>query len=165
MGDTVGIFVGSHEQRIDRKGRVSVPARFRDVLGKSATFYAFPALSNSSIECHTSAFMEDLSQDIDSLDPFSDEQDHLSAAIFGMSFPLTPDKDGRVILPDALRDHSGIAEAVVYVGKGRSFQIWEPVRFQTYQKQVRDRALADRRALRRRPQGPAGNTDPVESGT
>ena len=161
----MSIFVGSHEQRIDRKGRVSVPARFRDVLGKDVTFYAFPALSQASIECRTSDFMEDLSRQIESLDPFSDEQDHLSAAIFGMSFPLTPDNDGRVSLPDVLRDHSGIAEAVVFVGKGRSFQIWEPAQYHVYRKQARDRALADRQALRRRPQGPTGSTGPVESGT
>jgi MraZ protein len=161
----VAIFVGSHEQKVDRKGRVSVPARFREVLGKDATFYAFPALSHSGVECRTSTYMEVLSEQIDDLDTLSDEQDHLSAAIFGMSHALTPDKEGRVILPDAVRAHAGITDMVVFVGLGKSFQLWEPAQNQAYRKQVRDRALADRQALRRRPQATPGSVGPVESGT
>jgi MraZ protein len=161
----VAIFVGSHEQKVDSKGRVSVPARFREVLGKDATFYAFPSFSHGGVECLTSTCMEALSDQIDDLDTLSDEQDHLSAAIFGMSHPLTPDKEGRVILPDALCEHAGITDTVVFVGLGKSFQLWEPAQHESNRKQVRGRALADRQALRRRPQANPGSVRPVESGT
>lgn len=164
-GTHVAIFVGRHEQKVDRKGRVSVPALFRDTLGKQATFYAFPSFSHRGVECRTDAYMEDLSNQIENLDPFSDEQDHLSGAIFGKSHPLTPDKEGRVVLPDALCRHAGISERVVFVGLGKSFQLWEPEQHDTYQNQVQDRALADRQALRRRPQATSDPSRPVESGT
>ncbi len=164
-GTAVALFVGGHEQKLDGKGRVSVPAQFRSILGKTATFYAYPALSHQGVECHTEEYMESLSDLIEGLDPLSDEQVRLSAAIFGMSHPLTPDKDGRVVLPDALCQHAGISAKVVFVGLGKSFQIWDPAQHKFYQKQVRDRALSDRQALRRRPQGQSGSSGPVESGT
>jgi MraZ protein len=161
----MAIFVGRHEQKVDRKGRVSVPAHFRETLGREATFYAFPSFTHDGVECRTDVYMEGLSDQIEDLDPFSDEQDHLSGAIFGMSHPLSPDKEGRVVLPDALCKHAGITDRVVFVGLGKSFQIWEPDQHETYQKQVRDRALADRQALRRRPQAMPDPSRPVESGT
>lgn len=164
-GEAVEIFVGSHEQRVDRKGRVSVPAQFRDVLGEGATFYAFPALLHRGVECRTAPYMKSLSEQIANLDPFSDEQDHLSAAIFGTSHRLTPDKDGRVTLPGALCEHAGISDAVMFVGLGESFQMWESEQRNAYQRHVRDRALADRKALRQRPQAAPVPNRPVESGT
>lgn len=164
-GTAVALFVGGHEQKVDGKGRVSVPAQFRAILGKTATFYAFPALSHQGVECRTEDYMESLSDRIEDLDPFSDEQVHLSEAIFGMSHPLTPDKDGRVVLPDALCQHAEISDKVVFVGLGKSFQIWNPAQHRSYQKQVRDRALSDRQALRRRPQAMSDPSRPVESGT
>lgn len=161
----MALFVGGHEQKVDGKGRVSVPAQFRTILGKNATFYAFPSLSHQGVECRTEAYMESLSEQIEDLDPLSDEQDHLSEAIFGMSHPLTPDKDGRVVLPDAICQHAGLSEKVMFVGRGKSFQIWDPAQHKVHQKQVRDRALADRQALRRRPQATPDPSRPVESGT
>ncbi len=161
----MALFVGGHEQKVDGKGRVSVPAQFRSILGKNATFYAFPALSHRGAECRTEEYMESLSDLIEGLDPMSDEQVRLSEAIFGMSHPLTPDKDGRVVLPDAICQHAGISAKVVFVGSGKSFQIWDPAQHQVYQQQVRDLALSDRQALRRRPQAMPDPSRPVESGT
>jgi len=161
----VALFVGSHEQKLDGKGRVSVPAQFRSILGKSATFYAYPALSLKGAECRTEAYMESLSDLIEGLDPMSDEQVRLSEAIFGMSHPLTPDKDGRVVLPDAICQHAGISDKVVFVGLGKSFQIWDPAQHKIYQQQVRDLTPSDRQALRRRPQAMPDPSRPVESGT
>ena len=161
----MAFFVGSHEQRIDRKGRVSVPALFRDVLGKDASFYAFPAFSHHGVLCNTANYMDTLCTDVDDLATFSDEQDHLSWAIFGMSHVLTPDKEGRVSLPGALCQHAEIEDMVVFVGTGRFFQLWAPAHYRVQQSQVRDRVLADRQALRRRPQANPSPVGPVESGT
>ena len=161
----MAFFVGSHEQRIDRKGRVSVPAQFRDILGKDNTFYAFPSLIHRGIECRVVDQMDTICSRINDLDLLSDEQDHLSLAIFGTSHALTPDKDGRVILPDALCQHAEITEQVVFVGTGRSFQLWAPAHYKEHQSRVRDRAIADRQALRRRPQANPSPVGPVESGT
>ena len=158
MGDGVGIFVGTHVNKIDGKGRVSVPASFRALLADDSTFFAFQSIIHAGIECRNAAFME-------GLDPFSDEQDHLAEAIFAASHSLTFDSEGRVILPEALREHAVIADRAAFVGKGKTFQIWEPISHKDFQKKARERALADRQALRQRPHQASRPGGPVENGT
>ena len=159
------IFVGTHINKIDRKGRVSVPASFRSALGDENSFFAFPSFLHQGVECRTATFMESLSDQVEHLDPFSDEQDHLADAIFASSHSLTFDSEGRVSLPDALRDHAAIADRAAFVGKGKTFQIWEPATHEGFQKTARERALADRAVLRQRPRTGLAGSEPVESGT
>jgi len=161
----VAIFVGSYVQKLDAKGRVSVPAPFRDVLGKDATFYAYPALENDSVDCRTANYMARISDQVDELELMSDEQSRLGEVLLGMSHALTPDKEGRVVLPDALREHTGVSDQVVFVGLGKMFRIWEPGRHEIFRRQARLHALADRQALRRRPQAGSESDRPVDSGT
>lgn len=161
----MSIFVGTHVNKIDRKGRVSVPAGFRAALSEDGMFYAFPSFRHDGIECRTAAFMEDLSAAVDDLDPFSEEQDRLADAIFAASHTLNFDAEGRVVMPEPLRSHANIDEQAVFVGKGKTFQIWEPGAYEGFQKLARERAFADRLALRQRPQANRSGSGPVESGT
>lgn len=165
LGDGVGIFVGTHVNKVDGKGRVSVPASFRALLADDSTFFAFPSFIHGGIECRNAAFMEALSDTVEGLDPFSDEQDHLAEAIFAASHSLTFDSEGRVVLPEALREHAVIADRAAFVGKGKTFQIWEPISHKDFQKKARERALADRQALRQRPHQASRPGGPVENGT
>ncbi len=159
-------FVGTHRNKVDRKGRVSIPAAFRTVLGVESSFYAFPSFAHDGVECKTEAFMEMLSERVDSLDLFSDEQDTLAEQTFARSHLMTFDREGRVVIPKEILDHAGIDGEVIFVGKGKAFQIWEPAAHEAYQKATRERAPADRQALRRRPRADnLGRVGPVESGT
>ena len=112
----MNIFVGTHVNKVDRKGRVSVPADFRALLGKPAKFFAFPSFVNHGIECLTGSIMESLSETVHGLALFSDEQDNLADLIFASSHTHSIDGDGRVVLPESLRITAGI--------EGQSFQIW-----------------------------------------
>ncbi len=165
LGDGVSVFVGTHVNKVDGKGRVSVPASFRALLADDSTFFAFPSFLHDGIECRTAAFMETLSDTVEGLEPFSDEQDHLAEAIFAASHSLTFDSEGRVVLPEALREHAVIADRAAFVGKGKTFQIWEPTSHEGFQKRARERALADRQALRKRPHQAPRPGGPVENGT
>lgn len=87
---------------------------------------------------------------MDNLDPYSDERDILSTALFGLSEELKIDNDGRVILSKPLIDHAHINDEVIFVGLGEKFQIWEPNRFDAYlieaQKKVKEqRSLLSKR--------------------
>ncbi len=157
------IFVGTHVNKVDRKGRVSVPAEFRTLLGDPAGFFAFPSFVHLGIECRKAADMESLSEKVDGSD-FSDEQDNLSDLIFSSTHKLSIDSDGRIILPESLRQHAEIENQSAFVGKGKTFQIWKPSEHNQFQKHARERALADRLALRQRPQG-LPSLDPMENGT
>ena len=109
--------------------------------------------------------MESLSETVHGLDLFSDEQDNLSDLIFASSHTLGTDGDGRIVLPEPLRTHAGIKEKSAFVGKGKTFQIWEPLQHDQFQTQARERARADRLALRQRPQGSGSTPDAMENGT
>ncbi len=96
--------------------------------------------------------MERLSASIDDLDLFSEEQDDLAATIFADARPLPFDPDGRIMLPDDLAVHAGISERAAFVGRGPTFQIWEPKAFQAFQDEARDRVQRQGATVRlRRP--------------
>ena len=162
----MAIFVGTHVNKVDRKERVSVPAEFRALLGSPPNFFAFPSLLSSGVECCTSEVFETFGQKLQGIDRFiSEEQDNIADLIYASCHNMSVDRDGRVVLPEKLKIHAGIQEKAVFVGKGETFQIWEPNKHQDYQRRARERSDADRLTLRQRPQMPGQSADVLENGT
>ncbi|GBQ89218.1 cell division protein MraZ [Acetobacter nitrogenifigens DSM 23921 = NBRC 105050] len=127
----MSVFLGTHQNRIDAKGRVSIPAGFRTVLRAQAVegealMVLRPSHTQPCIEAWPSTAFATLAQPLDRLDMFSDEHDDLAAALYADAYPIDADREGRIILPDFLREHAGLGEAVAFMGLGRIFQIWEP---------------------------------------
>lgn len=124
----MGLFLSTYVNKIDKKGRVSVPAPFRAVL--SAQPFQGIVLFRSSLHPCLEGFgmdmMEELGSRLDRFDLFSDAQDDLATAMFAEAVPLPFDGEGRVLLPPALIAHAGIGETVAFAGMGRKFQVWEP---------------------------------------
>jgi MraZ protein len=153
----LGLFFSTFVNKVDRKGRVSVPATFRAALEGSSfpgviLFRSFrlAALDGSGIDR-----MEELSARIDALDEFSEDREAL-ASIFADAQQLPFDGEGRIILPEALSAHAGITETAAFVGLGRTFQIWEPQSFEKHQQDLRERARRQGTTLpSRRPDVPA----------
>jgi len=151
----VAVFLSTFVNKVDRKGRVSVPATFRAVLGGQSYpgIVVFPSFREAynAIEACGMDRMERLSASVDGLNPFSDEHDDFATAIFGSAVQLPFDGEGRVMLPEHLRAHAGITDQAAFVGRGATFQIWEPAALEVYQREARRRAAAarDRLALDR----------------
>jgi len=124
-------FVSNHTLRLDAKGRVSIPAPFRQVLARDGFdgLYCYPTLDRSAIDAGGNALMAEIEALITRFPPFSDERDHFATALYGTSETLKIDSEGRVILTETLKTHVGSIEAVTFVGLGHKFQIWEPDRF------------------------------------
>ncbi|MFT8597780.1 division/cell wall cluster transcriptional repressor MraZ [Acetobacter orientalis] len=129
----MGVFLGTHENRFDAKGRISVPAGFRTVLKAlqtegDALVILRPSHTLPCVEAWPSAVFAHLTQPLDRLDMFSDEHDDLAAALYADAYPIDPDREGRIILPDFLREHAGLTDSstAAFMGVGRTFQIWEP---------------------------------------
>lgn len=95
--------------------------------------------------------IEKLYQQIDSLDPFSEEHDAFTATILGGSQQLQFDSEGRVMLPKNLLDLAQIEDAAVFVGKGQTFEIWQPKAFEIYAAGARKLAGERRSHLRAQP--------------
>lgn len=152
-GFAVALFVSTYENKVDKKGRVSVPAAFRKALeGESFDgIYCFEHLSKPCIQGGGQSYIEMLQSAIEQVfDPLTDDQDDFATTLLSGSTPLALDGDGRVTLTKDLIETGGFGETVVFVGMGDSFEIWEPKSFAEHRAHARRRA-AEKRALLLRP--------------
>ncbi len=127
-------FVSHFTGRLDAKGRVSIPASFRAVLARDGFegLYLHPSLEAKALDAGGNGLLKEIDGLIANLAPFSDERDHFSTALYGLSEILKVDPEGRVQLTDTLKSHAEIADAVTFVGLGHKFQIWEPEAFRAH---------------------------------
>ena len=141
-----------------------MPATFRSTLAANRQpnlVVAFPSLHVPALECTGSNRLEEMHAQIETLEQFSEEYENLTQ-IFADSHPMTMDPEGRVTLPERLKDHAGIGCDVAFVGLGAMFQLWDPVRYEEYRATVRERSrrqgttLPPRGGAVRRPSGSEG---------
>ena len=115
----MAVFIGRHINRIDKKGRISVPKPFRSVF-KDQSFkgiYVYPSFKAAALEACDEAFINRVATSLDDLDLFSDEQDDLAATILENTQALPFDTEGRVILPRDFLDYAGITADAAFVGR------------------------------------------------
>jgi len=126
-----GLFISTFVNKIDKKGRVSVPAEFRRVLAGDGFqgVVVFKSLQHQALEACSAEHLERLSESLESQDLAPDELQAIETAIFGGSYQLPFDGEGRVVLPQGLLDFAGITEEAAFVGKRRTFEIWNPPSF------------------------------------
>ena len=131
----MSLFLSSYENRLDTKGRISVPAPFRASIqnGKFAGVVLYRSFTNNCIEGMTMERMEQLANATDKMGVFDSELDDLTAMLFADARPLNFDVTGRVVIPEELLKHAGIDDRAVFVGRGNSFQIWNPDAFRETQ--------------------------------
>jgi MraZ protein len=116
------MFLGRFEHSVDTKGRVAVPARFRDRLsgeliltrGNDGCLYLF-----------TEESWEPLAAKLNALPTGDEDARNLRRAVFSSAEPVELDKQGRVIIPDHLRQYAGINGDVSIIGLGEYIEIWD----------------------------------------
>jgi MraZ protein len=142
-------FVSNFTNKLDSKGRVSIPASFRAVLARDGFegLYVHPALDASALDAGGNVLLSEIDAFLSTLSPYSDERDHLSTALFGTSEILKVDPEGRVILTESVKAHAEIDDAVTFVGLGHKFQIWEPTRFRAHLEEARTKVRELKKAL------------------
>ena len=123
------MFLSKYLNSIDKKGRVSVPASYRSsIASQSFTgIIAYPSIKHNCIEACSIERLEQLSQIIQSLDPYSEERDAFETIILGESSQLGMDGEGRIVLPKHLMEYASLTDQVTFIGKGLVFEIWNPV--------------------------------------
>jgi MraZ protein len=144
------MFISTFENKLDKKGRVSVPAPYRSHLSSLGYngVVCYPSFTNSSIEFCPQNRLEKIADTIDTLNPFDENRDIFSTSILANSFQLNFDSEGRITLADKLLKHSGIKEKVLFVGQGKSFQMWEPSVFKKFSDDARKKANLKRSELK-----------------
>ncbi|MEM6812453.1 MAG: division/cell wall cluster transcriptional repressor MraZ [Pseudomonadota bacterium] len=135
----MALFLSSQINRLDKKGRISVPASFRVELTNEPFrgVVIFKSNAHECLEGFTWSYMQSISERLDDFNLFSEEQDDLAASIFGSAVQLPLDGDGRIILPQNLIEFADLDEKAAFVGMGTKFQIWDPEKFNQRQKQAR----------------------------
>jgi MraZ protein len=136
-------FLSSAVNRIDAKGRVSVPAHFRSVIAKKGhqELYALRALDQPALDVGGLDLLDRFEQRIAQEDPFLQAADDMSYFIHGDGAFLKLDQDGRITVSDFIREHTGIGPEVAFVGRGTFFQMWEPSKLELHARKVRERLL------------------------
>jgi MraZ protein len=154
----MAVFTGTHQNKLDAKGRVSIPAQFRSVLKKNshageaaatATVYLRRSHQNPCIEGWTELGFEALSEPVaNDYNLFSQEHEDFVMALFGDAALLESDKEGRISLPEKMIAHAGISDAVTFIGTRNNFQIWEPAAAEKRQALARENTRAGAFTLR-----------------
>ncbi len=136
-------FLSNSVNRIDAKGRVSVPAHFRSVVQKRGytELYALRCLDVPAMDVGGLDLLDRYEERIAQEDPFLQTADDMSFFCHGDGTFLKLDQDGRITVPDFIREHTGIGMEVAFVGRGQFFQIWEPGRLAAYGAEARARLL------------------------
>jgi len=140
-------FISRVTGKLDGKGRVCIPASYRQILTgqETAGVYVCPSFHESALDCFGEEVLQKFSRAQAELDPFfAAQHDDRARAVLAMTELLPLDENGRVRLPDDMIAHAGLKESVIFVGIGTKFQIWDPENF----KPVLARTLDSARALR-----------------
>ena len=127
-----------------------MPASFRTYLSSMgySGVICYPSFNNTSIEACPQSRIEKLSESIDSLNPFEEKRDIFATSVLADSANLQFDSEGRVSIPSKLLRHAKIKQTILFVGQGKTFQIWEPKLFEKFKTQARKKANLNRASLK-----------------
>ena len=144
------MFLSVYENKLDKKGRVSVPASFRSYLSNLGYngIICYPSFNNASIEAWPQDRIEKISNAIDSLNPFEEKRDFFATSILSESTNLQFDSEGRISLTSKLLKHAKLKNSILFVGQGKTFQIWEPTIFEKFKIKARKKANLNRANLK-----------------
>jgi MraZ protein len=138
----MALFAGTYENRIDRKGRVSLPADFRSELPADGNriIYVYRSPKAPALEACDRAFMQRLADSLEQFDMFSDDEEDLGSTIVADARKLSIDNEGRIVVPADFVAYAGLENRVTFVGRGSRFQLWNPEDFDDYAAAARERA-------------------------
>lgn len=129
-------FRGEFHQKVDSKGRVSIPALFRRVVEAADPDWSDGQRPNLVIvygdhrrkylECYTIEAIDEIDRQIDELPRGSIERKMLERLFHGQSHPTQVDEDGRIVLPQKLREKIGLEGEAFFIASGDRFHLWRP---------------------------------------
>ena len=127
-----------------------MPATFRSHLNSMGYngFISYPSFSNPALEACSQDRIEKLSNTIDSLNPFDEKRDFFATSVLSESENLQFDTEGRVSFSNKLLKHANIKSNILFVGQGKTFQIWEPKNFEKFKAVARKKAFQNRSNLK-----------------
>ena len=108
----------------------------------------YPSFNNQSIEAWPQDRIEKISNTIDTLNPFEEKKDYFATSILSESINLQFDSEGRILLTKKLLKHAKIKSSMIFVGLGKTFQIWEPTNFEKFRVTAKKKSNINRASLK-----------------
>ena len=144
------LFISKYFNKVDKKGRVSLPSSFRNTLPKSNKneIILYKSIKTPSIEGCGTGRLKEIAKRINNLDFFSDDHDDFSASIFSEIISINLDKEGRFLIPEELKNYANIKTEAAFFGQGHFFQIWETNNGLRNIEKSRTRLLKEKKSLR-----------------
>ena len=142
------MFWGTFTNKVDAKGRVSVPAAFRQELENEEFhgLFCYPSLIGPSIEAAGPKYFNELLQLIRQRNPYDELRLAYEEAIIGDSLQLAFDTEGRITIPSIFSKYADIDDQITFVGTGDKIMMWNPIVYEEHH--IRQRQLAaDKRQL------------------
>ena len=124
------MFLGTHSPRLDDKGRLILPARFRDGLAEGLV------ITKGQEHCLVvwpSASFEEYAGRLRTGSVTNERVRAYTRMLFASAFADAPDKQGRVTIPATLRDYAGLTRDCVVVGADTRVEIWDSVAWDAYE--------------------------------
>ena len=151
MSGLVQPFLSTVAGSLDSKGRVCIPATYRHLLSAQNTqgVYICPSFIDPAIEAFGQHVLDGINQRLANEDPFfSASFDDEATALIARTQQLPVDENGRIRIPDALIEHAGLKDKIVFVGKAQKFQIWDADRYAPVEAEALARVKARMERLR-----------------
>ena len=153
-------FTGTHANRLDGKGRVSIPAEFRAAMKEAGLTKLLLRASHQypCIEGRTPEAFARLAGTTETLDAFSEEHADMTLVLYSGASTVAPDGDGRIVLTNELAAYAGLSETAMFAGAGDRFEIWEPTALASRREEALRNIRARRQTLPGIPRQATGGT-------
>ncbi len=115
------MFLGQYRHSIDEKGRLTIPVRFRELLAEGA--YVTQGFEKNLMVL-TSPTFQTISKRVNQMSLTESRARELRRLLFSTANYIDPDKNGRILIPQFLRELAELENDVVLVGVGEYFEIW-----------------------------------------
>ena len=145
----MNLFVSQFVNKVDKKGRISLPYLFRNALSNNNKneIILYKSLKYNSIEGCDINRINEIAERVNTLDFFSDDQEDFATSIFSEIIPTKLDNEGRFLIPEKLKEYANISFQATFIGQGYFFQIWEPEAAVQRQIQSRSRLISEKKTL------------------
>ena len=144
------LFLSTFINKVDKKGRVSVPSSFRKAIinedKNCSSIISYGSFLHDCIEGCTVKKIEKIAYELEDMDSFSEERDAFAMTILGGCTELFMDPEGRIKLTEELIEIAQIEDRAAFVGKGGKFEIWNPILLRDHIK--KSRAIAREKRMK-----------------
>ncbi|WP_136680105.1 division/cell wall cluster transcriptional repressor MraZ [Neptunomonas sp. XY-337] len=135
------MFRGVNQVNLDVKGRMAIPARYRDQITDQCAGHLVMTIDTEErcLLLYPTDEWEKIQRQIDALPSFDPMTRRLQRLLVGHATDLDMDKSGRVLVPAPLREYAGLEKRIILLGQGRKFEVWDEDRWNA----TRDSYLED----------------------